>query len=89
MMVNEEKYKKWLMLDTLLIIGMWLFFVLSETFVIATILNAAIKTGVEVPAILLGFFVLVMALMFIINGLACWNVRKSIKEYMYEFKYYD
>jgi len=88
-MVNEAKYKKWLILDTLLIIGMWLFFVISETFVIVSILNAAIKAGVEIPAVLLGFFALVMVLMYVINGLACWNVRKSIKEHMYEFTYYE
>lgn len=88
-MVNEAKYKKWLMLDTILIIGMWLFFVLSESFVIVTILNAAIRAGVEIPVVLLGLFALVLAMIFIINGLACWNVRKSIKEHMYEFEYYD
>jgi len=88
-MVNEAKYKKWLMLDTLLIIGIWLIFVVSETYVIAAILNAAIKTGVEIPTVLLGFFGFIMLLMFIVNGAACWNVRKSIKEHMYEFNYYD
>ncbi|MCL2549506.1 MAG: monomethylamine permease [Methanimicrococcus sp.] len=88
-MVNEAKYKKWLFLDTLLIIGMWLVFVISETYVIAYVLNAAMKTGVEIPMILLGFFALIMILMFIINGIACWNVRNSIKEHMYEFTYYD
>ncbi|MDR2945110.1 MAG: hypothetical protein LBU81_08590 [Methanosarcinales archaeon] len=88
-MVNEAKYKKWLMLDTLLIVGMWLFFAVSETYVVVSILNAAIKAGVAIPSFLLGLFGLLLILIFVVNGLACWKVRSSIKEHMYEFTYYD
>ena len=88
-MVNEAKYRKWFILDSLLIVFMWLFLVISETYVVYSILNAAISRGLEIPSYLLGLFVLVLALMFIINGLGCLNVWKSIKKHMYEFTYYD
>ncbi len=87
--VDEAKYKKWFMLDSLLIVGMWVFLVISETFVTYTILNAAISRGLEIPTVLLALFVIVLFLMFFINGMACLNVWKSIKAHMYEFRYYD
>ena len=88
-MVNEGKYRKWFILVSLLIVFMWLFLVISETFVVYSILNAAISRCLEIPTFLLGLFGLVLILMFIINGLGCLNVWKSIKEHMYEFTYYD
>ena len=88
-MVNEAKYKKWFILDTILIVFMWVFLVLSETYVVYSILNASISRGLEIPALLLGVIVLVLLLLFVINGLGCLNVWKSIKKYMYEFTYYD
>ena len=87
--IDEAKYKKWFRLDTLLIIGMWLFLVISESFVTFTILNAVLSRGLEMPIILLAIFGLVLCLMFFINGMACLNVWKSIKAHMYEFEYYE
>ena len=88
-MVNEAKYKKWFFLDSLLIVCMWLFLVLSETYVVYSIMNAALSRGLEMPPLLIGLFILVLILMFVINGLGCLNVWKSIKQHMYEFTYYD
>lgn len=87
--IDEAKYKKWFMLDSLLIVFMWCFLVCSETFVTYTILNAAVSRGLEIPTVLLALFVIVLLLMFFINGMACLNVWKSIKAHMYEFRYYD
>ena len=89
-MVDEAKYKKWLMLDTLLIVFMWLFLVVSETYVVATMLKSIIdQGGFEYQTPLLCLFAVIMVAMFAVNGLACWNVRKSITKHMYELKYYD
>jgi len=88
-MVDEAKYRKWFILDSLLIFFMWAFLVVSETYVIYSILNAAMSRGLEIPALLLGLIGFVMFLMFFINGLGCLNVWKSIKQHMYEFTYYD
>jgi len=87
--IDEAKYKKWFLLDTLLIIGMWLFLVISESFVTFTILNAVLSRGLVMPTALLVLFGLVLCLMFFINGMACLNVWKSIKAHMYEFEYYE
>jgi hypothetical protein len=87
--IDEAKYKKWFRLDTALIIFMWVFLVVSESFVAFTILNAAISRGLEIPIVLLAIFGIVLFLMFFINGMACLNVWKSIKEHMYEFEYYE
>ncbi|WNY23620.1 hypothetical protein MmiHf6_09290 [Methanimicrococcus hongohii] len=87
--IDEAKYKKWFRLDTLLIVFMWCFLVLSESFVTFTILYAGISRGLEIPMILLVVFGVVLFLMFFINGMACLNVWRSIKAHMYEFKYYD
>ncbi|WNY28974.1 hypothetical protein MmiEs2_11870 [Methanimicrococcus stummii] len=87
--IDEAKYKKWFTLDSILILFMWSFLVVSETFVTYTILNAAISRGLEIPTVLLAAFVIILCLMFFINGMACLNVWKSIKQHMYEFEYYD
>ncbi len=87
--IDQAKYKKWFILDSLLIAFMWVFLAVSELFVTYTILNAAISRGLEVPMVLLALFALVLFLMFFVNGMACLNVWKSIKEHMYEFRYYD
>lgn len=87
--IDEAKYKKWFRLDTLLIVFMWIFLVCSETFVVTTILYAGISRGLEIPVVLLALFALVLLLMFFVNGMACLYVWKSIKQHMYEFRYYD
>ncbi|MDL2261798.1 hypothetical protein LJC08_06190 [Methanimicrococcus sp. OttesenSCG-928-J09] len=87
--IDEAKYKKWFMLDSLLIVFMWAFLVLSESFVVYSIVNASLSRGLEIPIPLLAGYVVILFLMFFINGMACLYVWKSIKEHMYEFRYYD
>ncbi|WNY26516.1 monomethylamine transporter [Methanolapillus ohkumae] len=88
-MVNEQKYKKWLMLDSAVIVIMWLALVISETYVAYFILHSVSVQGLELPMFLIGIYVLFLILMFTINGLGCYNVWVSIKKHMYELEYYE
>lgn len=88
-MVNEAKYKKWLLLDTGLIIGMWVFLVLSESYITYMILSEITSRGMEIPIYLMGGYVFFLLFMFVVEGLGCLNVWRSIKTHMYEFEYYD
>lgn len=91
-MVDEAKYKKWFMLDVLLVFGMWLFLVISESFVVYSVLHDIIAGGESVLTenpYLLGVYGFFLLLMFVVEGLGCLNVQKSIKAHMYELTYYD
>ncbi|MDV0447453.1 hypothetical protein MsAg5_13480 [Methanosarcinaceae archaeon Ag5] len=88
MAIDEAHYKKWLTLDSAVIIVMWLALVISETYVAYYILHSVISQGLELPIALIGVYVLFLLLMFTINGLGCYKVWVSIKEHMYEMEYY-
>lgn len=89
-MVDEAKYKKWFMLDTLLIFGMWLFLVISESYIAVTMLSEVVSRDPElIPTYLLALYGVFLLFMYIVEGLGCLNVWKSIKQHMYEMEYYE
>lgn len=81
----ESKYHSKLNADTLLIVGMLALLVGVEGFVIYKILA-------ETWSVAKDFFYLYLifvGLMIVIEAIGCLGVRNSIKNHMYEFKYYD
>lgn len=83
--VLESKYHSKLNGDTALIVGMLALLVCVEGFIIYRILS-------ETWEIASGFFylyVIFIGLIILIEAIGCLSVRESIKNHMFEFKYYD
>jgi len=81
----ERKYHSKLNGDTVLVIGMLALLVGVEGFIIYRILS-------ETWEIASGFFylyVIFIGLIVLIETIGCLRVRESIKNHMFEFKYYD
>ncbi len=81
----ESKYHSKLNGDTILVVGMLALLVGVEGFIIYMILS-------ETWEIASGFFylyVIFMGLIVTIETIGCLRVRDSIKNHMFEFKYYD
>lgn len=81
----KSKYHSKLNGDTALVAGMLVLLVGAEGFVIYKILA-------ETWEISSGFFylyIIFIGLIVLIEGIGCLRVRESIKNHMFEFKYYD
>ncbi|WP_440946294.1 monomethylamine permease [Methanosarcina sp. T3] len=81
----ESKYQSKLNGDTVLVVGMLALLVGVEGFVIY-------KIFAETWEIVSGFsylYVIFLGLIVSIETIGCLRVRKSIKNHMFEFKYYD
>lgn len=81
----ERKYHSKLNGDTVLVIGMLALLVGVEGFIIYRILSETWETAS-------GFFylyVIFIGLIVLIETIGCLRVRESIKNHMFEFKYYD
>ncbi|MGB9941218.1 monomethylamine permease [Methanosarcina sp.] len=81
----ESKYHRKLNGDTGLIIGMLLLLVGVEGFVLYKILT---ETW-EIAGDFFYLYVIFVGLMVVIEAIGCLSVRQSIKNHMFEFKYYD
>jgi len=81
----ESKYQSKLNGDTVLVVGMMALLVGVEGFIIY-------KIFAETWEIVSGFsylYVIFLGLIVSIETIGCLRVRKSIKNHMFEFKYYD
>ena len=87
-MVNETKYHNDLKKDAgiiVLVLGL-LFF--SETFVFYTVMST-LWDAVPEARTLFPIYILFLLLLLGIETIGCIRVYNSIKEHMYDFKYYD
>ena len=81
----ESKYHSKLNVDTILVVGMLALLVGVEGFIIY-------KIFAETWEIVSGFsylYIIFLGLIFSIETIGCLSVRNSIKNHMFEFKYYD
>lgn len=81
----ESKYHSKLTGDTALVVGMLVLLVCVEVFITYRILS-------ETWEIASGFFylyVISIGMIVLIETIGCLKVRESIKNHMFEFKYYD
>lgn len=81
----ESKYHSKLNGDTVLVVGMLALLVGVEGFIIY-------KIFAETWEIVSGFsylYVIFLGLIVSVETIGCLKVRKSIKNHMFEFKYYD
>jgi hypothetical protein len=81
----ESKYQSKLKGDTVLVAGMLVLLAGVEGFVIY-------KIFIEAWEVVSGFFylyVIFIGLIVSVEAIGCLRVRKSIKNHMFEFKYYD
>lgn len=81
----ESKYHSKLNGDTVLVVGMLALLVGVEGFIIYKIFS-------ETWEIVSGFsylYVIFLGLIVSVETIGCLRVRKSIKNHMFEFKYYD
>ncbi|MCC4769731.1 monomethylamine permease [Methanosarcina sp. DH2] len=81
----ESKYHSKLNGDTLLVVGMLALLVGVEGFIIYRILS---ETW-EIASDFFYLYVIFLGLIFLIETIGCLRVRDSIKNHMFEFKYYD
>jgi hypothetical protein len=81
----ENRYHRKLNGDTALIIGMLILLVGVEAFVLYKILTETWEISRDIFYLYAGF----MGLMIVIEAIGCLSVRQSIKNHMFEFKYYD
>ena len=81
----ENKYHSKLKRDTGLIIGMLLLLIGVEAFVLYKIL---IETW-EISGNFFYLYLIFVGLMVVIEAIGCISVRNSIRNHMFEFKYYD
>jgi putative effector of murein hydrolase LrgA (UPF0299 family) len=84
--IDHEKYAQGLQKDTYLIIGALALLVIVEGYVVYTILSYA---GPAVSAGIRGLYILFFLLVIGIETIGYWQVRKSLKQHMYELKYYE
>jgi hypothetical protein len=81
----ESKYHSKLNGDTALIMGMLALLIGVEGFVLYRILS---ETW-EIAGNFFYLYVIFIGLMVAIEAIGCLSVRKSIKNHMFEFRYYD
>ncbi len=81
----ESKYHSKLNGDTGLILGMLALLIGVEGFVIYKILS---ETW-EIAGNFYYLYVIFVSLLVVIEAIGCLSVRKSIKNHMFEFRYYD
>jgi hypothetical protein len=81
----ERKYHSKLNGDTALVLGMLALLVGVEGFVIYKILS---ETW-EIAGNFFYLYVIFVGLLVVIETIGCLSVRNSIKNHMFEFRYYD
>lgn len=81
----ESKYHSKLNGDTALIMGMLALLIGVEGFVLYRILS---ETW-EIAGNFFYLYVIFVGLVVVIEAIGCLSVRKSIKNHMFEFRYYD
>jgi len=81
----ESKYHSKLNGDTVLIVGMLVLLVGVEGFVLYEVLS---ETW-EIAGNFFYLYVIFVGLLVVIETIGCLSVRNSIKNHMFEFKYYD
>ncbi|WP_231585511.1 MULTISPECIES: monomethylamine permease [unclassified Methanosarcina] len=81
----EKKYHSKLNGDTVLVLGMLTLLVSVEGFVLYKILS---ETW-EIAGNFFYLYVIFVGLLVLIETIGCLSVRNSIKNHMFEFKYYD
>ena len=81
----ERKYHSKLNGDTVLVLGMIALLVSVEGFVLYKILS---ETW-EIAGNFFYLYVIFVGLMVVIETIGCLSVRNSIKNHMFEFRYYD
>ena len=81
----KSKYHRKLNGDTVLVVGMLVLLVSVEGFIIYKILA---ETW-EIAGNFFYLYVIFVGLIVVIETIGCLRVRESIKNHMFEFKYYD
>lgn len=81
----KSKYHRKLNGDTVLVVGMLVLLVGVEGFIIYKILA---ETW-EIAGNFFYLYVIFVGLIVVIETIGCLRVRESIKNHMFEFKYYD
>ena len=81
----ESKYHSKLKGDSLMILGMLALLIGVETFVIGKVLSATWEISSGFSYLYIVFFGLVVG----IEAIGCLRVRDSIRNHMFEFRYYD
>ena len=81
----KSKYHRKLNGDTVLVVGMLALLVSVEGFIIYKILA---ETW-EIAGNFFYLYVIFVGLIVVIETIGCLRVRESIKNHMFEFKYYD
>ena len=81
----KSKYHRKLNGDTVLVVGMLALLVSVEGFIIYKILA---ETW-EIAGNFFYLYVIFAGLIIVIETIGCLSVRESIKNHMFEFKYYD
>ncbi|WMW21707.1 monomethylamine permease [Methanolobus mangrovi] len=84
--INEAKYKGAFAKDTYLIAGAIALLIIIEGYVVYNVLSLA---GPAVSSSIIGIYVLFFGLVVGIEIIGYWQVRHSIKQHMFDFKYYD
>lgn len=84
--VSETKYNKAFAKDTYLIVGAIALLITVQGYVVFTILSAA---GSVVSPAIRAIYVVFFLLLVGIETMGYWQVRQSIKQHMFDFKYYD
>ncbi|MDK2826871.1 hypothetical protein SAMN04488589_1703 [Methanolobus vulcani] len=84
--INEAKYNSAFAKDTFLILGAIALLIVVEGYVVFTILAEA---GSAVAPAIRGIYILFFGLVVGIETIGYLQVRKSIKQHMFDFKYYD
>ncbi|MDD3041345.1 MAG: monomethylamine permease [Methanosarcinaceae archaeon] len=81
----ESKYHSKLKGDSLMILGMLALLIGVETFVIGKVLSATWEISSGFSYLYIVFVGLVVG----IEAIGCLRVRDSIRNHMFEFRYYD
>lgn len=84
--INQAKYDQGLQKDTYLIVGAIALLIIVQGYVVYTILSYA---GPAVSASIRGLYIVFFLLVIGIETVGYWEVRKSLKQHMHEFRYYD
>lgn len=84
--INQAKYDQGLQKDTYLIVGAIALLIIVQGHVVYTILSYA---GPAVSASIRGLYIVFFLLVVGIETVGYWEVRKSLKQHMHEFRYYD
>jgi hypothetical protein len=83
---SESRYNGAFAKDTYLIIGAIALLIIVQGFVVFTILSQA---GSAVPSSIRGLYLLFFVFLVGIETIGYLQVRKSIKQHMFDFRYYD